>query len=102
MYYHYYEFPGPHSVAKHFGVRTQRHKLIKFYDLGYAELFDLDKDPHELNSLIDDPAYADVRQTLEAELKRLQEQYKDDGNIVDFGIKKKPKKGGNKKPQPAA
>ena len=24
VYYHYYEFPGAHSVAKHYGVRTDR------------------------------------------------------------------------------
>ena len=32
MYYRYYEFPGPHSVQKHYGVRTDRYKLIYFHD----------------------------------------------------------------------
>ena len=47
VYYHYYEFPGAHSVAKHYGVRTKRHKLIHFYDLDEWELFDLETDPNE-------------------------------------------------------
>ena len=28
FYYHYYEFPGPHSVARHYGVVTDRYKLV--------------------------------------------------------------------------
>jgi N-sulphoglucosamine sulphohydrolase, C-terminal len=35
-------------------------------------LFDLDKDPQELNSVYDDPAYADVVSDLTEELYRLQ------------------------------
>ena len=29
--YEYYEFPGPHSVRKHRGVRTERYKYIHYY-----------------------------------------------------------------------
>jgi len=82
VYYHYYEFPGAHSVAKHYGVRTRTHKLIHFYDVGTWELFDLEKDPQEMQSVYDDPAYAGVRGELEAELKRLQDQYHDDGTVI--------------------
>ena len=84
VYYHYYEFPGAHSVAKHYGVRTERHKLIHYYDLDEWELFDLEKDPHELHSVYDDPGYASIRKQLEAELQRLRDQYKDDGSVVKF------------------
>lgn len=87
VYYHYYEFPGPHSVRRHYGVRTQRHKLIHFYRLNEWELFDLEKDPNELKSVYDDPEYAAVRKELEAELIRLRKKYKDDGKVVDFGAK---------------
>lgn len=84
FYYHYYEFPGPHSVAKHYGVRTERHKLIYFYDLGEWELYDLAKDSDELENVYADPAYAGVVKELKAELKRLRERYKDDtGKPVD-------------------
>ena len=33
FYYQYYEYPGPHDVARHYGVRTESHKLIYFYTL---------------------------------------------------------------------
>ncbi|MFP6752984.1 MAG: sulfatase/phosphatase domain-containing protein [Pirellulaceae bacterium] len=85
IYYHYYEFPGAHSVQKHYGVRTDRYKLINFYELEEWELFDLEKDPHELLSVYSDPAYEKTIKELEAELERLREQYKDDGTVVDSG-----------------
>ncbi len=84
IYYHYYEFPGAHSVAKHYGVRTERHKLIHFYELDEWELFDLESDPHELQSVYDDPKYADVQAAMKKELARLRDQYHDDGSVVDF------------------
>jgi len=75
FYYHYYEFladqPTPHMVRRHCGVRTATHKLIHFYQLGEWELFDLEKDPQELRSVYDDPAYADIRQELTDQLTRL-------------------------------
>src|SRR5437764_404469 len=58
VYYHYYEFPQPHHVHPHYGVRTDRYKLIHFYDIDDWELFDLEKDPHELKSAYKDPAYS--------------------------------------------
>jgi arylsulfatase A-like enzyme len=42
VYYHYYEFPGAHSVQKHYGVRTDRHKLIHLYDIYDCELYELE------------------------------------------------------------
>jgi len=75
IYYHYYEFPAWHDVRRHYGVRTQRHKLIHFYDIGEWELFDLERDPDELRSLYDDPAYAPVVEELKAELQRLRAEY---------------------------
>jgi len=71
FYYHYYEFPGWHDVARHYGVRTERHKLIYFYTLDEWELYDLEKDPDELTSVYDDPEYAEVVSELKAELERL-------------------------------
>jgi arylsulfatase A-like enzyme len=75
VYYHYYEFPGPHAVARHYGVRTDRYKLIRYYQTGEGELFDLQEDPNELQSRYDDPAFAEIRKELEAELARLRKQY---------------------------
>ncbi len=75
FYYQYYEYPGPHDVARHYGVRTERHKLIYFYTLDEWELYDLEEDPDELISVYEDPAYASVRSDLETELERLREHY---------------------------
>jgi len=78
FYYHYYEFPGAHSVRRHYGVVTDRYKLVRFYepDMNYWELFDLLKDPHELRSVYDEAKYASVRAELEKELARLRKELK--------------------------
>lgn len=80
FYYHYYENPGPHNVARHYGVTNGRYKLIHFYALeGKAiddwEFFDLQQDPHELNNVYGDPKVADAQADMLAELKRLREQF---------------------------
>ncbi|MEL7159103.1 MAG: sulfatase/phosphatase domain-containing protein [Actinomycetota bacterium] len=41
------------------------------------ELFDLERDPYEVDNVIDDPAYAGVRDELRAELARLQDEVGD-------------------------
>jgi arylsulfatase A-like enzyme len=85
VYYHYYEFPQPHYVHPHRGVRTERHKLIHFYTIDQWELFDLEKDPQEMKSVYDDPAYAQTVADLKQELTRLMDHYKDDGtSVVEF------------------
>jgi len=76
LYYHYYEFPGAHSVRRHEGVMTGRYKLMYFYDLNEWELYDLEKDPNEMKSLHDNPEYAAKVTEMKAELKRLRTFYK--------------------------
>jgi len=76
LYYHYYEFPGAHSVRRHEGVATNRYKLLHFYDLNEWEFYDLDKDPHEMHSEYDNPDYAPSVTELKKELKRLRDYYK--------------------------
>jgi arylsulfatase A-like enzyme len=73
FYYHYYEYPGPHSVRRHYGVVTDRFKLVHFYepDMDYWELFDRQTDPHELRNVLGRADYADERKRLEDELNRL-------------------------------
>lgn len=72
-YYHYYEWPAEHNVRPHYGVASEDFKLVKFYgDVNYWELFDLRKDPEELTSVYHDPAYAEIRRQLHAELEREQ------------------------------
>ena len=76
LYYQYYEFPGAHSVRRHYGVRTETHKLIYFYMLDGWELYDLEKDPNELNSVYGKPEYAALTKELKNELIRLRRLYK--------------------------
>ena len=78
MYYHYYEYPAVHSVKRHYGIRTERYKLIHFYnDIDEWELYDLKTDPDEVRNVYSDPAYADTVKELTAELKQLRAKYKD-------------------------
>ena len=85
MYYRYWMHKAHHNVYAHYGVRTLTHKLIYYYSdaLGQPgaidetyepewELFDLDKDPYELNSVYSDPEYAVIVKDLKDELHRLQ------------------------------
>jgi arylsulfatase A-like enzyme len=73
FYYQYFEYPEPHRVQPHYGVITERHKLVHFGGVGpdYWELFDLQNDPSELRSVYDDPAYRATRDALTTELDRL-------------------------------
>lgn len=73
FYYHYYEFPGAHNVRKHYGVVTDRYKLVHFYgsDVDYWELFDRQADPHELQDKFSDTDYKQARMELENELANL-------------------------------
>jgi len=78
VYYHYYEFPKPHGVKKHYGLRTDRYKLIHFYnDIDAWELYDLKSDPNELHNLINDPAQAENIKALKKKLVELQIKYGD-------------------------
>ncbi len=75
IYYQYFEYPGWHMVRRHYGIRTHTHKLIHYYEIGEWELFDLERDPEELASVHDDPAYAAVRADLETRLDSLRAHY---------------------------
>jgi arylsulfatase A-like enzyme len=86
VYYRYWEHDdGSHGVWAHYGLRTERHKLIYYYNDGLGqpgasesqappewELFDLESDPYEVHSVYDDPAYRAVRDELTVELGRQQ------------------------------
>ncbi|GAA4430177.1 sulfatase [Bremerella cremea] len=78
LYYHYYEFPGAHSVPRHYGVYDGRYKLIYYYQLDEWELFDLQQDPKEMVSVYGKPDYADVQAQMHEKLKELREKYQDD------------------------
>ncbi|TVR68437.1 MAG: DUF4976 domain-containing protein, partial [Marinilabiliales bacterium] len=75
-YYHYYEYPAVHSVKRHYGIATDRYKLIHFYyDIDEWEMYDLETDPHEMQNVYDDPSYAVVRDDLHIRLDELRDKY---------------------------
>ncbi len=78
FYYQYFEYPVPHHVRPHYGVVTDRYKLVRFDipDLDEWELFDLKQDPHELRDVYGDPAYVTVVADLKRELNRLRADLK--------------------------
>jgi len=80
LYYHYYEFPVPHRVRPHYGVVTDRYKLIHYYtpDVDDWELLDRKADPLEVKNFYDDPAYETTVKELHTELARLKVEVKDD------------------------
>ena len=91
MYYRYWMHLTHHYVPAHYGIRTHRYKLIYYYGeaLGTTgsidepkepewELFDLEKDPNEMCSVYDDPAYTDIVTELTAELYRLKAEAGDE------------------------
>jgi arylsulfatase A-like enzyme len=88
FYYHYYEFGPPHFVFPHYGIRTQRHKLIYYYRVNEWELFDLEKDPDEMESLLQHPdykvrdGYQGVFEDLAKKLQQLRTRYADDTGIA--------------------
>lgn len=74
LYYHFYEYPSEHAVKRHYGIRTERYKLIHFYnDIDTWELYDLQADPQEMNNIYgEDVALCD---SLKKELNLLREHY---------------------------
>ena len=85
MYYHYYEFPFWHHVQPHYGIRTQKYTLAHFYyNIDVWELYDLEKDPGQVNNIYNDPNYAEVTTELKLKLKNLMIKFEDNKSLVDF------------------
>jgi len=78
LYYHYYEFPNEHMVKRHYGIRTERYKLIHFYDdIDVWELYDLKEDPDEMHNIYNAPENKKLIEQLKHHLLELQVTYKD-------------------------
>lgn len=78
LYYHFYEYPAEHAVKRHYGVRTDRYKLIHFYnDIDAWELYDLQADPDEMHNIYGEPGNEALIDSLKTELHKLQVQYDD-------------------------
>jgi len=71
IYVEYYTdivFPRTYKMG-YDAVRTERYKYIKYRDLQEMdELYDLEKDPYELNNLLLSPESGSLRKAMEAEL----------------------------------
>lgn len=77
-YYTYYAFPAVHMVKRHYGITTERYKLIHYYyDINEWELYDIEEDPQELRNVYNDPAYAEVKENLHKRLDELRAKYGD-------------------------
>lgn len=80
LYYHYYEYSGAHQVRRHEGVATARYKLIRFYGLDVPrgeewELYDLQRDPHEVRNEYAYPGCAAQVGELKTGLQKLRKKY---------------------------
>jgi arylsulfatase A-like enzyme len=82
-YYRYYHYPGDHRVQPHYGVRTERYKLIYFNHLHEWEFYDLKKDPCELKNVYADPKYADTVKSLETKMRALRLTLNDHDQLQD-------------------
>ena len=93
LYYHYYEYPGIHMVKRHYGIVTDRYKLVHFYyDIDEWELYDRETDTMELNNVIDRPEYSEVAAELKNRLAELRRYYGDSEQLDSLylsGVRRK-------------
>jgi len=85
IYYHYYEYPSYHMVPRHYGIRTERYKLMHFYRFGNEwELYDLKKDPDELTNLYGKKNMIKLTADLKKQLYALQKHYGDNSKLTEM------------------
>ncbi|MBP5359886.1 MAG: sulfatase [Bacteroidaceae bacterium] len=78
LYYHYYEYPDEHRVNRHFGIRTKRYSLMRFYgDVNQWELYDLKRDPQNMHNIYGKLGTLSLTRKLKKQLLQLQELYDD-------------------------
>lgn len=76
--YEYYEYPAVHCVRKNRGVRTDRWKLIHFWEQPEEwELYNLAADPDEMTNLAGRPEQAERLKTLRTKLADLRREVAD-------------------------
>ena len=68
-------------MQPHYGLRTDRYKLMHFYySMDEWELYDLKKDPNEMHNIYSQ-ASPELIASLKKELQELRKEYKDDSSI---------------------
>ena len=71
-------------VPRHYGIRTQRYKLMHFYQFGNEwELYDLKSDPDEVTNLYGKPEHAKLQKRMKNRLAKLQKHYEDNSDISE-------------------
>ena len=89
VYYTYYEYPSVHMVKRHYGIRTGRYKLIHFYyDVDEWEMYDLEKDPAEMNNVYADEQYSSVRADMHGKLAAIREKYGDSDELNEMHLER--------------
>ncbi|MEZ0538320.1 sulfatase family protein [Fibrella arboris] len=84
-YYHYYEYPQPHHVSPHFGLRTRQYTLARFYGPDdFWELYDIQQDPQNRRNLYGRKGYERVTASLKKQLKEQIVRYKDEEALKLF------------------
>ncbi len=85
IYYHYYEYPRWHNVQPHYGIRTDRYKLIHFYyDVDIWELYDLESDPAEMNNIYGKKGTEEITATLHQMLEEIKVEVKMDKSLDEL------------------
>jgi len=93
--YEYYEYPAGHIVRKNRGVRTERYKLIHYYEAPEEfELYDLQVDLGELHNLYGDPSHAALARQLRQRIEELRQET-DDNYIYQDPTPVAPRSGGS-------
>ena len=65
-----------HGVQYHYGIRTERFKLIHFSKGNEWELFDLKNDKSEMNNIYKNKEYESKVKELQSSLQDLLNEYK--------------------------
>ena len=84
IYYHYYEYPSVHMIPRHYGIRTERYKLIHFYQFGNEwEMYDLKEDPDELTNIYGKSSKETLQKDLKKQLVAIRKFYDDNTDVSE-------------------
>ena len=82
--YHYYENPSVHMIPRHYGIRTERYKLIHFYQFGNEwEMYDLKEDPDELTNIYGKADKKSLQKDLKEQLVAIRKFYDDNTDVSE-------------------
>ncbi len=93
-YYQYYSHLGGHYNPGHIAMRTKQYRLILFHGVNYRgqtniqtpaawELYDLEKDPFEMNNVYDDAAYQKIVVDLKHQFMEYRKEIGVDTSIIN-------------------